>query len=51
MPSIREENKVHICGTVSERDEDKYNKTGFTPRKGNKVDSYIIEECPVNIEC
>lgn len=26
-------------------------KSGLTSRKGNKINSYIIEECPVNLEC
>lgn len=51
IPTKEQLDKVHICGTVSGRDEDKYNKACFTPQKGNKVNSYIIEECPVNLEC
>ena len=51
IPTKEQLDKVHICGTVSGRNEDKYKKACLTPRKGNKINSYIIEECPVNLEC
>ncbi|HYF81554.1 MAG TPA: flavin reductase family protein [Clostridia bacterium] len=51
IPTKDQLDKLHICGTVSGRDEDKYLKAGLTPRKGNKIDTYIIEECPVSLEC
>lgn len=51
IPTKDQLDKLHICGAFSGRDEDKYQKAGLTPRKGNKIDSYIIEECPVSIEC
>ena len=51
IPTKDQLDKIHICGTFSGRDEDKYQKSGLTPRKGNKIDSCIIEECPVSIEC
>jgi flavin reductase (DIM6/NTAB) family NADH-FMN oxidoreductase RutF len=42
---------VRICGSVSGRDEDKYVKAGLTPEKGSIIDSYLISECPVSMEC
>ena len=51
IPTKNQLDKVHICGSVSGRDEDKYKKACLTPRKGNKIDGYIIEECSVNLEC
>ncbi len=51
IPKKEQLDKIHICGTFSGRDVNKFQKSGFTPRKGNEVNSYIIEECPVNIEC
>lgn len=51
IPAKDQLDKVLICGELSGRDSDKYEKAGFTPRKGNKIDSCIIEECPVSIEC
>lgn len=51
IPTKDQLDKIHICGSVSGRYEDKYKKAGLTPKKGNKIDSYIIEECPVNLEC
>ncbi len=51
IPTKDQLEKIHICGTLSGRDVEKYRKAGLTPRKGNMIDSYIIEECPVSIEC
>lgn len=51
IPRKEQLNAVHICGTVSGRNEDKYKKANLTSIKANKVNSYIIEECPVNLEC
>jgi flavin reductase (DIM6/NTAB) family NADH-FMN oxidoreductase RutF len=42
---------VRICGSVSGRHEDKYVKAGLTPEKGSVIDSYLISECPVSMEC
>ncbi len=51
IPTKNQLDMIHICGTVSGRNEDKYQKSGLTPRKGNKINSCIIEECPVSLEC
>lgn len=42
---------VGICGTVSGREADKFAKTGLTPMKGKVIESFLIEECPVSLEC
>jgi flavin reductase (DIM6/NTAB) family NADH-FMN oxidoreductase RutF len=42
---------VRVCGSVSGRDEDKFAKTGLTPMKGKVIESLLIEECPVSLEC
>ena len=42
---------VHLCGTISGRVADKFAKTGLTPMKGKVIDSFLIEECPVSLEC
>lgn len=51
IPTKDQLEMIHICGTLSGRDVAKYQEAGLTPRKGNKIDSCIIEECPVSIEC
>ncbi len=51
IPTKKQLDKIHICGTISGRDGNKYIKANLTPQRGNKIDSYIIEECPVNLEC
>jgi flavin reductase (DIM6/NTAB) family NADH-FMN oxidoreductase RutF len=30
---------------------DKYSEAGVTPLPGTKINTYLIKECPVNIEC
>lgn len=42
---------VCTCGSVSGRTEDKFAKAGVTPQKGKVIESLLIEECPVNLEC
>ena len=42
---------VRICGSVSGRQVDKYREAGVTPFEATRIKSYLIEECPVNIEC
>jgi len=51
IPTKGQLDKIQICGAFSGKDEDKYQRSGLTPRKGNKIDSCIIEECPVSLEC
>lgn len=43
--------KADLCGVVSGRDKDKFKLCGFTKIASSKVNSPMIEECPVNIEC
>jgi len=42
---------VRTCGSVSGRDVDKYARAGVTPFRGNKIESCLIRECPLNLEC
>jgi len=42
--------KVWICGTVSGREQDKFNLAGLTMVKSVKVKPPRIEECPVQLE-
>ncbi|MFX1518174.1 MAG: flavin reductase family protein [Promethearchaeota archaeon] len=42
---------IKICGSKSGRDVNKFDAAGLTPIKGKKISSYLIEECPVNLEC
>lgn len=43
---------VRNCGAVSGRDiPDKYEKAGVTPIQGSVIKSYLIVECPLNLEC
>ena len=43
--------EVEYCGFVSGRDSDKFARQRLTPAPGSKVQTPIIEECPINIEC
>ena len=51
IPSKEQLEIVQICGEVSGRDEDKFEKTNLTPQHGKVIESYLIEECPFSLEC
>lgn len=42
---------VDLCGVVSGRDINKFEKCNFTPVKGGTVSAPLIEECPISLEC
>ena len=43
--------EVEYCGFVSGRDADKFARRGLTPAPGSVVQTPIIAECPLNLEC
>lgn len=43
--------QLAYCGSHSGRDVDKYSETGLTAIKASKVDSVIIQQCQVHLEC
>lgn len=51
IPTISQARATDYCGCVSGRNEDKWQKTGLSMGKAQKVACPVIEECPVNIEC
>ena len=52
IPTTDQVELVRTCGSVSGRAvDDKYSEAGVTPFRGTKIKSYLIKECPVNIEC
>lgn len=51
IPTSELVKKVDLCGMTSGKDIDKFEKHGFTPVPATKVQSPLIDECPVNIEC
>jgi flavin reductase (DIM6/NTAB) family NADH-FMN oxidoreductase RutF len=51
IPTKEQLDAVRVCGSVSGRKENKFEKTGLTPQKGKVIDSFLIKECPVNLEC
>ncbi len=42
---------VDFCGVRSGKALDKFEKTGLTAIKGEKINAPIIEQCPINLEC
>ncbi len=43
---------VRICGSISGRDRiDKYKEAKITPLESSCIRSYLINECPLNLEC
>ncbi|HEY73354.1 MAG: flavin reductase family protein [Chloroflexi bacterium] len=51
LPSAEQARWLDYCGIVSGRDEDKWAACGFTPAPAAKVQTPLIAECLVNIEC
>lgn len=51
IPTIELFEAIKICGSKSGRKVNKFKAAGLTPRKAQKISSYLIEECPVNLEC
>jgi flavin reductase (DIM6/NTAB) family NADH-FMN oxidoreductase RutF len=44
-------NEVEYCGFSSGRDVDKFAARGLTPISGSAIETPIVAECPINIEC
>jgi len=52
IPRADQTGLVRICGSLSGREvADKYREAGVTPMKGSVIESFLIAECPMNIEC
>ena len=43
--------KVKYCGSSSGREIDKFKELNLTAVKSDRISSFIIDECPVNLEC
>ncbi|HUV37805.1 MAG TPA: flavin reductase family protein [Patescibacteria group bacterium] len=43
--------EVDLCGTVSGKFGDKFERSGLTPMPGTEVAAPIVAECPINLEC
>jgi len=43
--------EVEYCGFVSGRDAPKFAASGLTPAPGSAMQTPIIAECPINLEC
>jgi len=52
IPTTKQLEVVRICGSISGREtDDKYIQAKVTPFQGTRIKSYLIQECPVNLEC
>lgn len=51
IPTKDQLDKARLCGSISGRDHDKFSKGALTPQKAMAIDSFLIKECPVNLEC
>ncbi|MFX0064001.1 MAG: flavin reductase family protein [Candidatus Hermodarchaeota archaeon] len=51
IPTAELIEEVKFCGSKSGREVNKFDATGLTPKKAKKISSYLIDECPVNLEC
>ena len=43
--------EIEYCGFISGRDVNKFAGRGLTPTPGSQIQTPIIAECPINIEC
>lgn len=51
LPTVDLVRVTDYCGSVSGRKVDKFEATGLTPLPAKAIETVIIAECPVNIEC
>jgi flavin reductase (DIM6/NTAB) family NADH-FMN oxidoreductase RutF len=51
LPTTAQLEIVQLCGSVSGRDADKFERAGLTPKPGTVIESMLIAECPVSMEC
>jgi len=51
LPTHSQAALVDFCGTRSGREIDKFAAAGFTALPGTLVNSPLIAECPINLEC
>lgn len=51
IPSASLCRATDLCGVISGKDGNKFQKANLTPIKANKVSCPQIEECPVSLEC
>ncbi len=51
VPTAEQVELVEAAGNVSGRDGDKFARLGLTRAAAAEIDSSLIAECPVNIEC
>jgi flavin reductase (DIM6/NTAB) family NADH-FMN oxidoreductase RutF len=51
LPRARQVGLVDYCGNVSGRDVDKWSACGLTPLPAAHLETPIVAECPVSIEC
>lgn len=51
IPAKEQLEIVRVCGSTSGREEDKFATAGITPQQPKVIGSFLIKECPVNLEC
>lgn len=51
IASVEIMNEADFCGITSGRDSDKFKATGLTKMPSKYIESPIIKECPINVEC
>ncbi|MEM2341112.1 MAG: flavin reductase family protein [Candidatus Bathyarchaeia archaeon] len=51
VPAENMNDACRICGTISGRDTDKFERTGLRWRRGEFVRAPVVEGCPIVYEC
>lgn len=51
LPPLERVRETDLCGVISGRDGDKFQRAGLTPLPSSEVRPPLIAECPVHLEC
>lgn len=51
LPPLELVRETDLCGVISGRDGDKFEKAGLSPIPASQIGAPLIAECPVNLEC
>ncbi len=51
VPGVKLLDEVEYCGFTSGREVNKFTTRGLTPVPGSQIQTPIIAECPLNLEC
>jgi flavin reductase (DIM6/NTAB) family NADH-FMN oxidoreductase RutF len=51
IPTLDQLEPSDLCGSISGRSLNKFEEVGWTPQPSTQIESPLIEECPISMEC